>query len=79
VEIWIGNYVNFHGDKVGNGKYMDSCGNFERAATAIVLTDIIYQSHKHRAYESFPGLYFDGCSRPAARTYSSIGDPASPN
>jgi len=40
VELWIGNYVNF-GDKVENGKYMDFGGNFERVATAIVLTDIM--------------------------------------
>jgi len=42
VEIWIRNYVNFE-DKVGNGENMDFGGNFERAATAIVLTDISMQ------------------------------------
>jgi len=38
--IWIRNYVNF-GDKVGDGEYMNFGGNCERAATAVVLTDIM--------------------------------------
>jgi len=78
VELWIRNYVNFE-DKVG---YMNFGGNFERTATANILTDIIRSMHhkiKCSVYGGSMGLCFDSSFHPCSSDLFRIGDQASPN